>query len=300
MGLANAWQGLFAARLLDRFGAGTRSAPRDALVAASADEAHRGKAFGLEGVGDNAGAFLGPLLAVFLLYSLHLEMRSIFYLAVIPGLLAFSMVLLVQERPFAVSAKAKIDVNLGQFPRTYWRYLLATAIFGIGNSSNAFLILRAQDIGKSLETTILIYAAFNLVAALVSYPAGSLSDKWGRRTVLFAALVIFTIAYSGFVVAQRIAMISVLFVIYGLYQGMFRVAGKALAADLVPKHLRASGVGWYSATVGLLQLVASLIAGFLWDRVGHSTVFLLGAVFGAVGCLALLALIPARPKEGGS
>jgi MFS family permease len=112
--------------------------------------------------------------------------------------------------------------------------------------------------------------------------------------------VIFTIAYSGFVVAQSIAMISVLFVIYGLYQGMFRVAGKALAADLVPKHLRASGVGWYSATVGLLQLVASLIAGFLWDRVGHTTVFLLGAVFGAVGCLALLALIPARPKEGGS
>jgi MFS family permease len=208
--------------------------------------------------------------------------------------------LLVQERPLAVSAKAKIDVNPGQFPRTYWCYLLATAIFGIGNSSNAFLILCAQDIGKSLETAILIYAAFNLVAALVSFPAGSLSDKWGRRTVLFAALVIFTIAYSGFAVAQSIAMITALFVIYGLYQGMFRAVGKALAAGLVPEHLRASGVGWYSTTVGILQLVASLIAGFLWDRVGHTSVFLLGAVFGAAGCLALLALIPARPKERGS
>jgi MFS family permease len=112
MGLANVWPRLFAARLLDRLGVGTRSAPRDALVAASADEEHRGKAFGLEGLGDNAGAFLGPVLAMFLLYSLHLGMRSIFYLAVIPGLLAFCMVLLVKERPISVSSKAKIDANV--------------------------------------------------------------------------------------------------------------------------------------------------------------------------------------------
>jgi hypothetical protein len=176
MGLSTVWQGVFGARLLDRLGAGTRSAPRDALIASSVDEKDRARAFGLEGLGDNAGAFLGPLLAVFLLYARHVGIRAIFYLAIIPGLLAFFMVLLAKEQHAAVTAEAKTDVSLRQFPEGYWKYLLVTALFGLGNSSNAFLILRTQDIGASLETTILIYAAFNLVAALISYPAGSLSD----------------------------------------------------------------------------------------------------------------------------
>jgi MFS family permease len=172
---------VFGARLLDRLGAGTRSAPRDALIASSVDEKDRGRAFGLEGFGDNAGAFLGPLLAVFLLYVLHVGIRAIFYMAIIPGLLAFFMVLLVKEQHAVVTAKLRIDVSLLQFPKGYWHYLLVTALFGLGNSTNSFLILRTQDIGASLEMTILIYAAFNLVAALISYPAGSLSDKWGQK-----------------------------------------------------------------------------------------------------------------------
>ena len=172
MGLSTVWQGVFGARLLDRLGAGTRSAPRDALIASSVEDKDRGRAFGLEGLGDNAGAFLGPLLAVYLLYALDVGIRTIFYLAIIPGLIAFFLVLLVREQPATVAAKSKIDVSLRQFPRGYWKYLLATALFGLGNSSNAFLILRTQDIGASLETTILIYAAFNLVAALASYPGG--------------------------------------------------------------------------------------------------------------------------------
>src|SRR4029077_16580727 len=117
MGMATVWQGLFAARLLDRLGAGTRSAPRDALVASSVADADRGRAFGLEGLGDNAGAFLGPLIALALLYSFHVSLRGIFYLAVIPGLLAFVMVLFVNEHPATVSSKAKIDIGLRRFPR---------------------------------------------------------------------------------------------------------------------------------------------------------------------------------------
>ncbi len=296
MGLATSWQGVFGARLLDRLGAGTRSAPRDALIASSVDEKDRGKAFGLEGVGDNAGAFLGPLLAVFLLYALRVGIRPIFYLALIPGLLAFLMVLLVKERPAAVAAKSKIDVNLRQFTKTYWKYLAATSLFGIGNSSNAFLILRTQDIGASLETTILIYAAFNLVAALISYPAGSLSDKWGRKNILLASFIIFLIAYLGFALTQNVLLIAALFVFYGLYQGIFRAVGKAYAADFVPEHLRASGVGWYSTTVGLLQLVASIVAGLLWDRVGHAAVFFYGAAFAAVGFVALIVLVSPDAK----
>ena len=235
---------MFGARLLDRVGAGTRSAPRDALIASSVDERDRGKAFGLEGFGDNAGAFLGPLLAVFLLYALHVGIRSIFYLAIIPGLLAFFMVLLVKERHAVVAAKSRIDVSLRQFPKGYWKYLLVIALFGLGNSTNSFLILRTQDIGASLEMTILIYAAFNLVAALISYPAGSLSDKWGRRNILLASFIIFLIAYLGFALTQNIVLIAVLFVFYGLYQGIFRAVGKTFASDFVPEHLRASGVGW--------------------------------------------------------
>jgi MFS family permease len=296
MGVATAWQGVLGGRFLDRLGTGTRSAPRDALIASSANEASRGRAFGLEGVGDNAGAFLGPLLAVLLLIVWHLDIHLIFYLAVVPGLLAFLMVLLVEERPAAVTAKAKIDVNPTRFPKAYWKYMLATALFGVGNSSNAFLILQTKDIGASLTTTILIYAAFNLVAALISYPAGFLSDRLGRRNILVLAFAIFLITYLGFALTRNVALIGLLFVLYGLYQGIFRSVGKALASDYVPKQLRASGVGWYNTIVGVSGLAASLIAGWLWDQAGHTTVFFFGAAFAVVGGITLLMLVPGKPN----
>jgi MFS family permease len=303
IGLATVWQVVFGARLLDRLGAGARSAPRDALIAASVDENNRGRAFGLEGVGDNAGAFLGPLLAAFLLYVLHVGIRSIFFLAVIPGLLAFAMVLSVREERADVAAKATIDVNVRRFPSSYWRYLWVTALFGLGNSSNAFLILRTQDIGASLEKTILIYAGFNLVAALISYPAGSFVDRWGGKPALLGAFVIFLLTYLGFALTQNIALIAGLFVFYGLYQGIFRTVGKAFASHLVPGRLRASGIGWYNASVGLMQLIASVVAGLLWDRIGHVAVFYYGAVFALLGSIALVALVPeprSRSQAAGS
>jgi MFS family permease len=292
MGMATVWPALFGARLLDRLGAGTRSAPRDALIASSVAEENRGRAFGLEGAGDNAGAFLGPLLTLLLLYAVGVDIRTVFYLAIIPGLLAFAMVVLVTEHRAAVHAEAKIDISLRQFPRDYWKFLLVMALFGIGNSSNAFLILQTQDIGASLPTTILIYAAYNLVAALISYPAGWLSDTWGRKNVLLVCFLVFLIAYLGFALTRNVFLIGGLFAFYGLYQGIFRVVGKAFAASFVPDQLRASGVGWYSSTVGLLQLVASVVAGLLWDRIGHAAVFYYGAVFAAVGIVALLVLLP--------
>jgi MFS family permease len=287
MGLAATWQALLGARFLDRVGAGTRSPPRDALLAASVHEKDRGRAFGLEGVGDNAGAFIGPLVAVVLLYAMHLDIRAIFYLAVIPGLLAFCMVLFVSERSAAIGAKSKIDLSLRHFPSGYWKYLSATAVFNLGNSSNAFLILRTQDIGVSLRSTILIYAVFNLAAALISYPAGSLSDRIGRKGILLGAFLIFMIAYLGFALAQNQYLIIALFIFYGLFQGIYRAVGKSLASDFVPERLRASGIGWYSTTVGVFQLVGSVVAGVLWDRVGHAAVFIYGAAFAAAGGLAL-------------
>jgi MFS family permease len=296
IGLASSWQGVLGARLLDRLGAGTRSAPRDTLIASSVADEHRGKAFGLEGIGDNLGAFLGPLLAVFLLGYLGVEMRLIFLLAIVPGLIAFFMVALVREPPAETATPTKTEITLRYLPKAYWKYLLVIALFGLGNSSTSFLILQTQAVGVSLDKTILIYAAFNFVAAVVSYPAGSLSDMLGRRMILLVAFMIFFLTYLGFALTENILVIALLFILYGAFQGIFRSVGKALVTDLVPERLRASGIGCYSATIGLLGLVASVVAGQLWDHVGHAAVFLYGAVFAVVGGIALLVLLPADAK----
>lgn len=298
IGLAPIWPMVLGARFLDRLGTGVRSAPRDALIAASADEAHRGKAFGLEGVGDNAGAFLGPLIAVLLLAIWPGAYRPIFFLAVIPGLLAMLMVLLVSEKRDGGPAAVKLDAPLPRFPAPYLRYLLVSGLFGLGNSSNAFLILQTRDIGASLQTTILIYAGFNLVAALASYPVGALSDRLGRRTMLALAFAVFALSYLGFALSRNPLVIASLFLLYGLFQGAFRAAGKALAVDLAPGQLRASGVGWYGTAVGLSGLIASLVAGFLWDRVGHAAVFAWGVGFSGLGLVALFLLVPSDHRRG--
>ncbi len=297
IGLSTAWSGVLAARSLDRLGAGTRSAPRDALVAASADDAHRGKAFGLEGFGDNMGAFLGPLLAIALLSVGHVSLRSIFLLAVVPGALAVAMVAFVREEPAVSASKGTLDMSLPRLPRSYWRYVTATALFGLGNSSNSFLILRTEGLGASLTLTIFIYALFNLVAALASYPAGYLSDTLGRKGVLLLALLVFLVVYAGFGLTANAHVIGVLFVLYGLHQGAFRSVGKALAADFVSAELRASAVGCYAATIGLTGLVASIVGGELSTRVGPTATFLLGAASASIGSIAL-ALVVTPERRG--
>jgi MFS family permease len=292
IGLATGWSGVLAARAMDRLGSGGRSAPRDALVAASADESNRGKAFGLEGIGDNLGAFIGPLIAIGLLWLLKENLRPIFFLAFIPGLLATLMILFVRERPVATTAKAKLDLNLRRFPARYWKYLAVMGLFGIGNSSNAFLILRTKDMGASLTWTILIYAVYNLVAALASYPAGYLSDTLGRKGVMLISFLIFILVYAGLGFASNIALIGTLFVLYGIYQGIFRAVGKAMATDYLPSELHASGIGWFTTIVGLSGLVASVVGGQLWTRIGPPATFLFGAVFAILGTIALLVLVP--------
>jgi MFS family permease len=204
------------------------------------------------------------------------------------------MILLVKEKKIDVKSKIKIDVGLKQFPSKYRKYLLATALFGIGNSSNAFLILQTKDLGVSFENTILIYAVFNLLAAAISYPAGHLSDKYGRKNILLISFLIFLITYCGFAFTKDLWLIGSLFCLYGLYQGIFRAVGKATAADFVPSHIRASGIGWYSTTIGLTGLIASVVAGQLWDKVSHSSVFIFGALFSLIGIISLIILIPGK------
>ena len=291
IGLSSSWHGVLGARSLDRFATGTRSAPRDAMVAASANAEHRGKAFGLEGIGDNLGACLGPLIAIALVSGFGFHLRSIFFLAVIPGLLAAAMILFLREQSTRVSAKATLDMNVGRFPAAYWRYLAVTAVFGVGNSSNSFLILRTKDLGLSLTTTVLIYAFFNFVAAVASYPAGYLSDRLGRKRILLGAFAVFLVVYLGFSSVSNITLIAALFILYGVFEAAYRAVGKALATDFVPADLRASGVGWFSATVGLSGLIASLVGGQLWTHVGPASTFLFGAVMSGVGIIAASILI---------
>lgn len=294
IGFSSTWPQVLGSRFIDRVGTGTRSAPRDALIASSAEERQRGKAFGLEGVGDNLGAFLGPLIAVFLLFTLHVDIRSIFFFALIPGLLSVFLILLVKEKPVITQAKTKLDLALNKLPKEYWKYLVVTAIFGIGNSSNAFLILHTKNSGVSLEGTILIYAVYNLVAALTSYPSGSMSDKFGRKNILLFSFIIFLITYLGFALTKNVFVIAALFILYGCYQGIFRAVGKALASDFVPQNLRASSIGWYSTTIGLSGLFASIVAGQLWDKVSHPAVFIFGSVSAILGTIALLFLVSSQ------
>jgi MFS family permease len=291
-GFATGWPLVLGARFMDRLGSGMRSAPRDALIAASTDQKNRGKAFGLEGAGDNLGAFIGPLIAVVLLFTVGFSFRSVFFLSVIPGILAVLMILFIKERKINMPSKVKISFNFRQFTPVYKKYLIATGLFNLGNSSNAFLILQTKGMGVSFRNTIFIYAAFNLIAALVSYPSGHLSDKMGRKNILLLSFFIYLITYVGFASTQNLWFIGGLFCLYGLYQGIFRSVGKALAADFVPPHLRASGIGLYATTVGLGGFIASVVAGQLWDRIDHRAVFIYGAIFGLIGLIAFIFIIP--------
>jgi len=295
IGLSTVWQNVFVFRFMDRLGTGTRSAPRDALIASSADDSNRGKAFGLEGIGDNLGAFLGPIVAVALLFYFKIPIRNIFYLAIIPGLLAVIMIFFVKEKNDGFKSKAKLDLRFDKFPKEYWQYLGITAVFGIGNISASFFILQMRNAGVSLIFTILTYALFNLVAALVSYPSGFLSDKLGRKVVLLTSFFVFIISLIGFAITRSFVIIAVLFALYGVFQGIFRAVGKAYAADFVPENLRASGVGWFNMVVGLSGLISGLTAGQIYDRVGHSSVFIIAAFFVILGTISLLFFNP-HPK----
>jgi MFS family permease len=292
IGFSTIWQEALLGRLSDRLGAGTRSAPRDALIAQSASDANRGKAFGLEGIGDNLGACIGPLIAIFLLYSLHINLRSIFYLAFIPGVLAFLMIFFVHEKKVIDEKKVALRFSFAAFPATYWKYLFVTALFGLGNSSNSFLILQAQRLGIPLSITILIYAGFNFVAALSSFPAGTLSDRVGRKKLLLSGFLIFALTYLGFGISTNLVLIGFLFLFYGMYSGIYRAVGKAFATDAVAPAFRATAIGIYSSVVGLTSFFASFIGGQLWVNVSPAMTFLWGVGFAAIALIASYFLLP--------
>ncbi|HKV41990.1 MAG TPA: MFS transporter [Blastocatellia bacterium] len=295
IGMAGSWMVVLAARFSDRFGKGIRSAPRDALLAESAPAGERGRAFGFERAMDSTGAVLGPILAIALIQLARLNDRTVFYLATIPASIAAILILAVREAPGAVqSGGSSLRLTLAGTPPQYRRLLVIIGVFGLANSANAFLILRAGQLGLATGWTILAYALYNAVSALASMPAGSASDRFGRRNLLIIGYSLYAISYIGFGAARSAWLVWPLFALYGLFPALTDGVAKALAVDTAGKTGRGTAVGLYSTVVGITQIAASYVGGELWDRMGPASTFFFGAALALLAVVLLFLLLPAR------
>lgn len=277
-GLAQSWTHVLGARSFDRVGKGLRTAPRDALLADSVPENLRGAAFGWHRMMDTLGAAIGPLLAIlYLQYSSNL--RLIYYLAFIPGLLAVFVALTIKEKRQELPPPPKHEkwAGFSTLPSRFKYYLFSWTIFSLTNSSDVFLLLKTKLSGISLTDTILMYCFYNLVYALASPSLGKLSDKIGRKSVLVFGLVVFALVYVGFAFASVPLHFWSLFGVYGLFMAATEGVGKAFAIDLMDKDKKATAVGYLGTFTGIATLFASAAAGFLWDHYGPVATFLYGA-----------------------
>jgi len=309
---ANSWGWVLGVRFADRAGKGLRTAPRDALVADSSEERHRGLVFGLHRAGDTAGAFVGLSIAWLVLRAAGEEgfgartFQTLVVLSLVPAAAAVAVLALgareasAAGRPVAVS---RLTLS-GLGPR-FGLFLGAIVLFALGNSSDAFLILRAQNAGLTVGGVLGMMITFNLVYALVSTPAGALSDRIGRRRVLLAGWLLYSVVYAGFAGLRAGWQAWAWMAVYGVYYGLTEGVARAFVADLVPAGRRGTAFGVYHSAVGLTALPASVIAGVLWQGAsgwpgwGPSAPFVFGAAM-ALAAAVLLATVrqPARPLGG--
>ena len=266
-------------RFLDGVGKGIKDSPKDALIANSTETKTRGKGFGIVRALDTLGSVAGPLLLFAMLYFLqnnNLKYHYIFFVTAIPLIFTLAILtLFVKETPIIHLSKQKEQKY--SLPKQFYLFLGIVLLFSLGNSSDTFLILRAQNVGITLLAIPLVYALFNFVYASASIPLGSLSDRIGREKVILFGWVAYAISYLGFGLAQNSIEIWLLFAFYGIYYATTEGVAKALIADLVISEHRGKAYGIYNASVGFITLPASLIAGFLWDKISPSTPFLFSA-----------------------
>lgn len=304
--LSTSWPLVLVARLTDRFGKGIRTAPRDALIADSADPRRRGSAFGLHRALDTAGASLGVIAAYIFFISLHDDYSAVFLISIIPAAAGVLVLFFVREKlarpsPAAVPAGGDGNQSASRSSSPWWYhlgerwnaldrrlklFLAIVFIFALGNSSNQFLLLRAKNLGFTDATVILMYLVYNVVYGISSWPAGRLSDRVGRKSLLVLGYLTYGIVYFGFALASPLQLWG-LFATYGLYIAFTEGVEKALVADIAPHDLRATLIGLHATFVGVGLLPASLFAGFLWDTLGPQSTFYFG---GAMGVLAAIAL----------
>ena len=281
--LAGSWTTVLAARSIDRFGKGIRTAPRDALIAESARENRRGAAFGLHRAMDTLGAVLGVGLTYFLVSRFMVGLRKIFLFSLIPAIAGVLVLFFVKE------IKAKVPKE-GERPRLRWQaldkrlkfFLLFSFLFTLGNSSNQFLLLRAKNLGNTLSLVILFYLVYNIVYSLLAYPVSRLSDTLGRKKVIVLGYLSYALVYFGFAINNSPAACWFLFGFYGLYSAFTEGVEKALITDVAPRELRATVIGLHATLVGIGLFPASLLAGLLWKFFGACAPFYFGSVMALI------------------
>jgi MFS family permease len=294
--LASSASHVLAVRLTDRTGKGLRTAPRDALLADSVDPAIRGRAFGVHRAADHAGAVVGPLIAIALLQGLGLDVRTVFLLSVIPGALTVLVLVLGVREPPRVTSTAK---RLGAFSALdgpFVRFLGVLIVFTLGNSSDAFLLLRATTLGVPVAAAPLLWVVLHVVKSAMSTPGGALSDRFGRRPLIAAGWIAYAAVYAGFAWADAPWQVWALFATYGVFHGLTEPVEKALVADLVPADRRGAAYGWYNLALGIAALPASVMFGLIWDAAGPGAAFAVGAALALAATLLLATLVRARPR----
>lgn len=315
MALAQTATQVLALRVTDRIGKGIRSAPRDALLADSAHPEARGRAFGFHAAADNAGAVLGPLMAFFFLRlqgvgsldgtrSLigHDEqaIRNVFWLASIPAIVAVMiLVIVVRDVPHMVEKDAAAsDGKLGTgLTRRFWVYLGVILLFTLGNSTDAFLLLRANQLGVPVALAPILWALLNFVKSATGTYGGQLSDRIGRKPLIVGGWLLYSAVYFAFGWATAAWHAWALFAVYGIFYGMTEGTEKALVTDIVPRTRRGSAFGWYNLAIGLGALPASLIFGAIWDRAGAPSAFVFGATLALLAALLMAFVAPASIRR---
>jgi MFS family permease len=293
--IATAPVAVLAIRFFDRIGKGIRTSPRDALVADSVDPSLRGKAFGFHRSMDHAGAVIGPLLATFLLAYFTKDMRTVFWLAGIPGVLAVLLIML-RVKDVARVRKESAGRFLQTVPTGKLRtYLLILFLFTLGNSSDAFLLLKAGQLGVTPARIPLLWTFFHIIKMTSSMPFGALSDRIGRRGIILSGWGVYALTYLGFAVAATELHVWLLFAFYGLFYGLTEGVEKALLMDIASANERGTAFGWYNFAVGAGALPASLLFGFIWQYAGGVVAFTLGASLAAVAAVLFFLLVNTKP-----
>jgi MFS family permease len=291
VGLAQSWSQVLAIRFADRVGKGVRTPPRDALLAALAPPQSRGRAFGLQRAMDNAGAFVGPILAALLLKFVLPDERMVFLLALVPGLAAVALLIWrVPDRSRPSPPRPEAPTAPGRFPRALWIAIAIFTLFALANSTDAFLLLRARDAGVPLWQLPLLWALLQGVKAAAGVPGGALSDRIGRAPTLALGWVVYALSYVGFAFAATPAAVWPIFAFYGLFFALTEGTERAMVADLVPDRLRGRAFGAFHAAVGLAALPASLLFGIWWKTIGPRAAFLIGAALALAATSVLLLL----------
>jgi len=292
LGFAFGWPLVLLGRFIDRFGKGVRTSARDALIAESSTSSNRGKSFGFHRALDTAGAVVGPLLAIWLLHSYNNNFRTIFIVAFIPSFIGILLLLLFvrEKKKQPLGNNFKLKGSWKEFDISFKIFLAISIIFAIGNSSDAFLILRSQNLGLSVTATIFAYVIFNFAYAIFSTPAGIISDKIGARKVIISGFFLFAVVYLLFGIIVQSYLLWFIFPLYGIYMALTEGISKAYISNLVPQEKSGTAFGIYQTAIGICTFFSSLIAGLLWDKISVSAPFILGSATAIISATLFIVL----------